>query len=130
MKSIPGDPFIEGQEITKETLETLHRHYGLDKPLYIQYLKYLKGFICFDLGPSYIYQGRTVNQIIRDGFPVSITIGSEALILSILLGVSFGSIAALKRNKWQDNTAMVIAILGISIPNFFISYTFTICICY
>lgn len=121
MKAIPGDPFIQEQEIPKEILTALHKHYGLDDPLYIQYLKYLKGFITFDLGPSFIYQGRTVNQIIKDGFPVSFVIGVEALVLSIFLGLLCGSIAALKRNKWQDSIVMVIAILGISLPNFLLA---------
>jgi oligopeptide transport system permease protein len=130
MKSIPGDPFIQAQEIPKETLENLYRYYGLDKPLYIQYLKYLKGIITADLGPSYVYEGRTVNQIIRDGFPVSMAIGVQALIISLFFGISLGSIAALKKNQWQDSFVMFIAILGISIPNFllatFLQYFFSI----
>lgn len=121
MKAIPGDPFIQEQEIPKEILTALHKHYGLDDPLCIQYLKYLKGFILFDLGPSYIYQGRSVNQIIKDGFPVSMVIGVEALLLSIFFGLACGSIAALKRNKWQDCMVMIISILGISLPNFLLA---------
>ena len=121
MKALPGDPFIQEREIPQEILTALHKHYGLDKPLYIQYLKYLKGFVQFDLGPSFIYQGRTVNQIIKEGFPVSFVIGVEALFLSIFLGLTCGSIAALKRNKWQDSMVMIIAILGISLPNFLLA---------
>jgi len=121
MKALPGDPFIQEREIPREILTALHKHYGLDKPLYIQYLKYLKGFVQFDLGPSFIYQGRTVNQIIKEGFPVSFIIGVEALLLSIFLGLTCGSIAALKRNKWQDSMVMIIAILGISLPNFLLA---------
>ncbi|KPK32425.1 MAG: peptide ABC transporter permease [Chlamydiae bacterium SM23_39] len=130
MKSIPGDPFISSQEIPKETLAALYKYYGLDKPLHLQYLKYIKGFLKADLGPSFIYQGRTVNQIIRDGFPVSIVLGLEALSLSIFFGIFFGSLAALKKNKWQDHFYTIVAIIGISVPNFllatFLQYIFAI----
>lgn len=124
MKSIPGDPFIQEQEIPKEILESLYKYYGLDKPLIIQYLKYLKGFLTFDLGPSFIYQGRTTNQIIKDGFGVSFCMGIEALFISIVAGISLGSFAALRRNSWLDTVAMTIAILGISMPNFLLATLF------
>lgn len=121
MKSIPGDPFIQEQEVPKEVLDSLYRHYGLDQPLYIQYLKYLKGFFLCDLGPSFIYQERTVNQIIKESFPISMTIGIEALIISIITGIFLGSFGAIKKNKWQSHIAMIIAIIGISIPNFLLA---------
>jgi oligopeptide transport system permease protein len=121
MKSIPGDPFIQEQEIPKEILTSLYKHYGLDQPLYVQYLKYLKGFFTFDLGPSYIYQGRTVNQIINDGFFVSMTIGLQALVISVFFGITFGSLAALKKNRWPDTLSILIAIIGISLPNFLLA---------
>jgi oligopeptide transport system permease protein len=118
MKAIPGDPFSTEQNINKETLNSLYAHYGLDKPLLYQYFKYLKGFLTFDLGPSLIYEGRTVNQIIKDGLPISMALGFEALFISIFLGVTFGMISALKKNKWQDSIITIIAILGISLPSF------------
>jgi oligopeptide transport system permease protein len=121
MKSIPGDPFIQEQEIPQEILTSLYKHYGLDQPLYIQYLKYLKGFFTCDLGPSYIYQGRTVNQIIQESFFISMTLGLQALVLAIFFGITFGSFAALKKNRWPDTLAILIAIIGISMPNFLLS---------
>jgi oligopeptide transport system permease protein len=124
MKSIPGDPFIQAQEIPQETLDALHKYYGLDKPLFIQYIKYIKGFLKADLGPSYVYQGRRVNQIIKDGFPISMTLGLEALFIAITFGITLGSISALKKNKPSDNMYMIIAILGISIPNFLLATFF------
>lgn len=130
MKSIPGDPFIQAQEISQETLDALYKYYGLDKPLHVQYIKYLKTFLKGNLGPSYIYQGRNVNDIIKDGFPISFTLGLEALFLSLFLGISLGCIAALKRNHWQDNLSTTFSILGISVPNFllatFLQYLFSI----
>ena len=121
MKAIPGDPFMQEREIPPEILASLHKHYGLDQPLYIQYLKYLRGFIQLDFGPSFIYHGRTVNQIIKESFPISFIIGVEALFISVFSGLTFGSIAALKKNKWQDSLVMFIAILGISLPNFLLA---------
>lgn len=121
MKAIPGDPFIQENEIPKEILKSLYKHYGLDKPLFTQYLLYLKGFITLNLGPSLIYQGRSVNQIIFDGLPISLTLGSLALIFSVFSGIFLGSIAAIKKNRWEDSIAMIIAIIGISIPNFLLA---------
>lgn len=124
MKSIPGDPFIQEQEIPKEVLDSLYKHYGLDKPLIVQYLKYLKGFASFDLGPSFIYQGRSVNQIIKDGFQVSFCMGIEALSVAILIGITLGSLAALKKNSWIDTISIIVAIIGISAPNFLLASLF------
>lgn len=118
MKAIPGDPFLSEQNINKETLNSLYSHYGLDKPLLYQYFKYIKGFLTFDLGPSLIYEGRSVNQIIKDGLPISMALGFEALFISISLGVFFGMLSAIKKDKWHDSTITIIAILGISVPNF------------
>lgn len=118
MKAIPGDPFLSDQNMNKETLKALYTHYGLDKPLFYQYIKYLKGFITFDLGPSLIYEGRSVNQIILDGLPISLALGFEALLISISFGVIFGMLSAIKKDKWQDKTLTTIAIFGISVPNF------------
>lgn len=118
MKTIPGDPFIQDKIVPQEVMKAIHKHYGLDKPLWIQYIKYLKGFITADLGPSLIYQGRTVNQIIRQGLFVSASIGIQAILLSLFCGTLFGSIAAAKQQKWQNNVAVVLTTIGISIPNF------------
>lgn len=118
MKAIPGDPFLSDQNINKETLKALYSHYGLDKPLLYQYFKYLKGFLTFDLGPSLIYEGRSVNQIIKDGLPISMALGFEALFISISLGITFGMFSAIKKDKWPDSFVSIIAIIGISVPNF------------
>lgn len=118
MKSIPGDPFLTDQNMNKETLNSLYSHYGLDKPLTYQYYKYLKGFLTFDLGPSLIYEGRSVNQIIKDGLPISIALGFEALLISISLGIILGMVSAINKNRWQDSIIVLVAIIGISVPNF------------
>ncbi len=128
LKIIPGDPFAQEQAVPEEILKSMYKHYGLDKPWYEQYVNYLKEIITWNLGPSFKYEGRTVNEIIKEGFPVSLTLGAEALFLSLSVGISLGSIAALYRSRWQDHVCMVIAVLGISIPNFilasFLQYIF------
>lgn len=121
MQIIPGDPFTQEKAVPEEILKAMYRHYGLDQPWYIQYFRYIKGLVTWDLGPSFKYQGRTVTEIIREGFPVSMTLGLEALILSVFFGVGLGCIAALKHLKWQDNMTMVLAVLGISFPSFILA---------
>jgi oligopeptide transport system permease protein len=121
MHSIPGDPFTQDKAIPEEILRAMHRHYGLDKPLYVQYFEYMKGLLSFNLGPSFKYQGRTVNEIISEGFPVSLCLGLEALSLSLFFGVILGSFASFKHTKWQDHLMMAIAVIGISIPSFILA---------
>lgn len=118
MHAIPGDPFTQDKAIPEEILKAMYQHYGLDRPLFFQYLSYLKGLAIGDLGPSFKYQGRTVNEIIAQGFPVSLTLGLEALFISIGAGITIGAIAAWKYQRWQDHLMMLVAILGLSIPNF------------
>lgn len=129
MHSIPGDPFIQDKAIPKEILESLHRHYGLDQPLYVQYIKFLKGIFTGNFGPSFKYEGRMVTHIIRDGFPISFTLGMEALFISLACGLTLGSFAALYRSRWQDHLSMIIAVLWISVPSFVLAtilqYTFS-----
>jgi oligopeptide transport system permease protein len=118
MRSIPGDPFSQEQAIPEEIMKSLNAHYGLDKPLYIQYVKYLKGIVTGDLGPSLKYEGRTVGAIIKEGFPISAILGLFALVLSLFWGILWGSIAAFFRGRWQDQCSMTIAVLGMSVPSF------------
>jgi oligopeptide transport system permease protein len=130
MKSIPGDPFTEEQAIPVEIMENLYRHYGLDKPLHVQYFKYIKGFLTLDLGPSFKYEGRTTNQIIKEGFPISATLGCVAFFLAVFWGVFWGSIAAFNKGKYLDHFAMILAVGGMSVPSFltatFLQYIFSI----
>ncbi len=130
MKAIPGDPFTEEKAIPREILDALHHHYGLDKPLHVQYIQYLKSITQCDLGPSFKYKGHSVDEIIRSGFPISMILGLEALFFSLSFGIFFGTIAALKQLHWQDHAAMLVAVIGISIPSFilasFLQYCFSL----
>jgi len=121
MKSIPGDPFMQEQAIPDEILRSLYSYYGLDQPLHVQYMKYMKGLISFDFGPSFIHEGRTTNDIIKEGFPISFALGSLALIASITVGIFLGTIAALFKTKWQDTAAMIAAVIGMSVPSFILA---------
>lgn len=116
MHLIPGDPFSQEQAVPKEIRAALFSHYGLDQPLHIQYIKYIKGLLTGNLGPSFKYEGRTVNDIIRDSFPISALLGSIALVLAIFWGILWGSLAAFSKGKWMDHLAMLIAVIGMSIP--------------
>lgn len=130
MKAIPGDPFTEEKAIPEEIKKAMYEHYGLNDPWYVQYVRYLDSILHWDLGPSFKYKGRTVNDIISDGFPVSAALGLEALVLALSAGVLLGTLASLNQNLWQDYSAMVIAVVGISVPSFilasFLQYIFSI----
>lgn len=124
MKAIPGDPFTQEKDMPPEIYESMMAHYGLDKPTYVQYFNYLKSVATWELGPSFKYKTQTVNDIINSGFPVSLALGLQALLLALSLGVLLGAVAAMHHNKWQDYTAMIIAVIGISVPSFLLASFF------
>ncbi len=121
MHAVPGDPFIGDRVIPEEVLRSLYAYYGLDQPLWVQYIKYLKGILTFDFGVSIAYHGRPVRQFILEGLPISMLLGIQALVLAVPSGILLGTWAALKRTQWQDNVAMLISTLFISVPNFVLS---------
>ena len=123
MRAIPGGPFTGEKGIPPHILAKIMERYRLSDPLYVQYGRYLWDVLRFDLGPSYRYEGMTVNEIIRGSFPVSLLVGSMALSLALAVGIPAGIISALQRGRWQDRSAMVLATLGITIPNFVIATT-------
>ncbi|KAB2337216.1 ABC transporter permease [Cytobacillus depressus] len=118
MRIAPGNPFTSEKRLPPEIEANLNAHYGLDKPWYEQYGEYLLRIAKWDFGPSFKYKSQTVNDLINDGFPVSFLLGMEAILFAVAIGVLLGIIAALKHNKWQDYTAMIIAVMGISVPSF------------
>jgi oligopeptide transport system permease protein len=118
MHAIPGDPFIGDRVIPEEVMQSLYAYYGLDQPLWKQYIKYLKELFSGNLGFSIVYQGRSVNQFIQEGLPISMRLGFQALFLAIPTGIFLGTWASIKKSKWQDTFAMVISTIGVSVPNF------------
>lgn len=121
LKAIPGDPFQQEQALPKEIYDSLRDHYGLNDPLSKQYLRYLMQLPFFDFGPSLVYHGQSVSQIIRLGLPTSAILGCEALLLAIPLGILFGIYAALKKSQWQDSAIIILAVVGISLPSFILA---------
>lgn len=121
MKAIPGDPFRQEQALPKEIYEALREHYGLNDSWPVQYIRYLKQLVTFDFGPSFVHKGRNVSDIIKEGLPISATLGCEALALAVPLGLLLGTLAAIKHNRWQDNLATLLAVIGISIPSFILA---------
>lgn len=121
MHSIPGDPFVQDKGVPEEILKALHQHYGLDKPLYVQFGKYLYSLLHLDLGPSFKYQGREVGAIIAQGFPISFLLGLEALCLAIFGGLLLATIASFHQGKLQDYMTMLIAVIGLSVPSFILA---------
>ncbi|MDP1834815.1 MAG: ABC transporter permease [Chlamydiales bacterium] len=121
MKAIPGDPFSNERGMPQEIYEAMQDHYGLRDPWYVQYGRYLKSILTWDLGPSFKYKGRSVNAIINEGFPVSATLGLVALFISIGVGVTLGTLAALHQNRWQDYLCMLVAVIGVSVPSFILA---------
>ncbi|MBI3071581.1 MAG: ABC transporter permease subunit [Deltaproteobacteria bacterium] len=117
----PGGPFDRDKKIPPKVLEAIEEKYHLDKPLYVQYVLYLKQIASFDLGPSYKYQEMSVNEIVGQGFPVSMQLGLVALFFSLMIGLGAGLIAAIRRNTFWDYGSMGFAMLGIAIPNFVIA---------
>ena len=121
MRLIPGDPAasIAGTSATPAQIEQLRRDLGLDEPLLMQLLHYYQGLLKGDFGKSLLL-GKGVLAATMERLPVTIGLSLYALVLTLLIGVTSGIIAALRQNTWIDQVAMMIAMLGISIPNFFL----------
>lgn len=114
----PGGPFDAERALSPEIEQNLNQLYHLDEPLPLQYFRYLGQILRLDFGPSFQYRDWTVNQLIAQGFPVSLTIGGLALLLGLLAGVLIGMLAALRQNHWLDYLLMSLAMAGLSIPAF------------
>jgi ABC-type dipeptide/oligopeptide/nickel transport system permease component len=122
MKQINGNPFRHTERNVPETIQkNLERKFHLDKPWYVQYGYYVKGVFTFDLGPSMAQRSRTVNDVVKDGFPRSLKLGLLAYIWAILFGVPAGILAALKPNSIFDYFAMLFSSIGFALPSFFVA---------
>ncbi len=114
----PGNFYTGEKKLTPAIEKNLREKYGLNKPWYVQYGKVLWNIARFDFGNSLKYEGQSVNQILWRGLPVSATLGLCAYLLALLVGITTGTLAALKQNSWIDYASMALAMIGISIPNF------------
>ena len=119
IKLAPGNFYSGEKQLSPAVEKSIREKYGLDKPWYQQYGKTMWGIIGhLDFGTSLRYEGQSVNTIIKRSFPVSAAVGILAYLLALIVGVTAGSIAALKQNSKWDYASMAVAMLGISIPNF------------
>lgn len=118
VRFVPGGPFTSEKAIPPEILRNLEAHYGLDQPLWRQYLAYLGHVARGDLGPSFKYANRSVNEIIGQKLPVSLELGSWSLLVALAVGIPLGVLAATRRNTWLDHLAGTIGMAGICVPTF------------
>jgi oligopeptide transport system permease protein len=121
LRAAPGGPLDEERALPAEVQAQVAAAYHLDEPLWRQFARYLGGLARGDLGPSFQYPGRSVNELIADGFPVSLQLGLAALLLALPLGCGLGIAAALKRGTAADHGLMALALAGVSIPAFVVA---------
>jgi oligopeptide transport system permease protein len=121
MHAVPGGPWDRDKRLPQATVDRLNAKYGLDDPVYVQYVTWATKFIQGDLGPSYRYTDRTVNEIVADGFWTTVQLGVMAFILSVLVGIPLGIFAALGHNRGPDYLATSVSIIGIATPSFVLS---------
>lgn len=121
IRMAPGGPFDSEKLLPVEIQTNLEAKYHLDESLVQQYFRYMGQIAVLDFGPSYQYRNWTVNELIRQGYPVSLTIGALAAVLAFLVGTTLGIAAALRQNSAVDYSLMGVAMLGISVPNFVIA---------
>lgn len=119
LQMIPGDPIIQmlGEEYTAEAAADLNRKYGYDRPIYIQYFKWLGSMLQGDLGRS-VASGETVTDAIKTAFPKTLSITVVSFFIAILIAVPTGIVAALRRNSPLDYSVSVLAFIGVSMPSF------------
>ncbi len=118
MRAAPGGPFSTERKLPAATEAAINAKFGFDKPLSTQYVNYVGGVLKGDFGPSYKTLGKSVNEMIADGLPISLTIGSLSMLLALIVGSFLGIFAGLRQNTAADFSVMGLAMAGISIPTF------------
>jgi oligopeptide transport system permease protein len=118
IRFVPGGPFTAEKAVTPEIMRNLEAHYGMNKPLYRQYLDYTWSLLRGDLGPSFKYPTRSVNEIIAEKLPVSLELGLISLGVALGIGLPLGVLAAIRRNTWIDYVCSSVAMIGICVPTF------------
>jgi oligopeptide transport system permease protein len=117
MHSVPGSPFTRERALPAAIQKNLEAKYHLNDPLWKQYGDYMWAFIRLDFGPSIAYRARTVNEILAQQWPVTMTLGAVAFVFAVCLGIPLGILSAVKQNTLIDHSSMVVAMLGVSIPS-------------
>ncbi|MBQ3527206.1 MAG: ABC transporter permease [Clostridia bacterium] len=117
MNAVPGGPFNREKALDQSTIDALNARYGLDDPLPVQFVNWLKGLVTGDLGVS-LKNGRQINDILAESFPISAKLGLMAMAFALSLGTIFGSVAALMRNKLPDRIIVFLSTLFTAVPSF------------
>jgi oligopeptide transport system permease protein len=118
MRLAPGGPFDQDRALPEQVRANIEARYHLDEPLWTQYFRYLGDVTRGDLGPSFRYPDRSVNELLGLGFPVSLLLGSCAMTVALLAGGTAGLLAGVRRNSLVDYLTMSLALGGVSVPNF------------
>ena len=119
MHSAPGGPFTSERPLPEQVLKNINEKYGLDQPMYIQMYRYVQGIVInFDFGPSFRYKDRSVNDIIAQGFPVTLKYGSWSFLFAVTVGIALGIIAAIRQNSIFDYLSVGFSISAQVLPNF------------
>jgi len=122
MKLIKGSPFRKSERaVPPAVLANLNRKFGLDKPWYVQYWRYVENVATLDLGPSLVLRNQDVNSIVEEHFPISAELGGLAMLLAVVVGIPLGILAALRANRITDYILMLFANLGFAVPSFLIA---------
>lgn len=120
MQLLPGDPFTGEKQLPAAQMEALYAKYGLDKPVWQQFFIYIGNVVQGDLGVSLTYN-RAVTLMITEAFSISFDVGIRSICFAFIGGVLLGTLAAIKRGKAADTVAMIIALLGVSVPSFVVA---------
>lgn len=121
MHAIPGGPYSAGKRLPPEIQAALDEKYHLNDPLWVQFLDYMNGVLHFDLGPSFKYEGMSVNDLIAQGFPTSATLGLLSMLFTLAVSIPLGILSALRHGKWQDTLVSVLTTFGVTIPSFVVA---------
>jgi len=118
MKLMPGTPYSNQEKMSPQQIKIMNQQYGLDKPIWMQYVIYIFGMVHGDLGTSFQFSNQPVSYLISSRIGASAQLGVQAMLFGVILGIIIGSVAAIYRNTWVDTTATVLSIIGKSVPNF------------
>lgn len=122
LRMAPGGPFDGDRVFPQEIRDAIDAHYGLNLPLWRQYLKWISAAVfSFDFGESFHYVGRSVNEMIANALPPSLLLGGFALLLAVLIGMPLGVLAAWRQGTWMDSAAIFLAIAGVSLPSYLVA---------
>ncbi len=117
LQLLPGSPF-DGEKKTEAQIAILEEKYGMNDLISVQYARYMKGVLQGDFGTSFKLQNQEVTDLVLTRIPYTIKPGALALVIGIIIGITLGAVAAMKRNSWADHTITIVSVFGVSIPSF------------